>query len=613
MVCLVSSMIPVHAEGSEPVYGLGDISSLPTGTEVTLGYDATVLYKDYYVTFVKDETGYAALNIDHMGFIDGDVIQAGYTATVGGSNGFGMTELKDVSGLRLSADVNQPLAEEVTISQINHSMLGHFVVLRDVILNEMDRTLRDAAGNTVNVYQEFYFPMVEGYEYVESGPEDWYVIVVNCNTVYLTRNIFYYGLGYDYSGLRDGTEVRLRFATTVLYQHGNYLYVKDRTGYGLIYGPTERVFCTGDIIPASYYARKTIADGEVLLTNPKDMDPILPEHEVVEPEKVRIADMNHEHWAHMVAMEDVTISDLVGTDFLLTDADGNTCHGNNMFEQPLLEGHYEVLEGIVGSHETPDGQIEYRLLPILPPDTLEVRTINELRDCPSGALVRIVEPLTAIYQQGPYLYVRDCEGEETLVYGNQNESFVNGDIIVGAVARWAMENIASSIFARPYNAKLVMPVTGWTVSDHGATVEPTECDMTDVRNNLFHYIKLTGVYHSYSNVVCDSTKLHKVKLDNVFGITMPEWDNSWPYDVVGFVGYYYPDYWYIFPIEIREQTIRGDVNHDREVNIADVNTIIGFILDDESLESGQMDVNGDGEVNISDINTVLDIILFAAN
>ena len=52
---------------------------------------------------------------------------------------------------------------------------------------------------------------------------------------------------------------------------------------------------------------------------------------------------------------------------------------------------------------------------------------------------------------------------------------------------------------------------------------------------------------------------------------------------------------------------RGDVNGDTEVNIADVNAIIGMILKDDPQVAG--DVNNDGEVNIADVNTVIGIIL----
>ena len=53
--------------------------------------------------------------------------------------------------------------------------------------------------------------------------------------------------------------------------------------------------------------------------------------------------------------------------------------------------------------------------------------------------------------------------------------------------------------------------------------------------------------------------------------------------------------------------IPGDVNHDGEVNIADVNAVITQILTGAMTPDG--DVNGDGEVNIRDINAVISIIL----
>ena len=57
--------------------------------------------------------------------------------------------------------------------------------------------------------------------------------------------------------------------------------------------------------------------------------------------------------------------------------------------------------------------------------------------------------------------------------------------------------------------------------------------------------------------------------------------------------------------------LRGDVDRDGEVNIADINAVINAILgtdvDQDLLE--RADVNGDGEVNVSDINFVIGIIL----
>ena len=55
------------------------------------------------------------------------------------------------------------------------------------------------------------------------------------------------------------------------------------------------------------------------------------------------------------------------------------------------------------------------------------------------------------------------------------------------------------------------------------------------------------------------------------------------------------------------QSRNYDVNHDGEVNIADVNAVIHAILSD--IEDSIHDVNRDGEVNIADINALVDRIL----
>ena len=54
------------------------------------------------------------------------------------------------------------------------------------------------------------------------------------------------------------------------------------------------------------------------------------------------------------------------------------------------------------------------------------------------------------------------------------------------------------------------------------------------------------------------------------------------------------------------EPIVGDVNGDGEVNIGDVNAIIGMLL---GTPAPNGDVNGDTEVNIGDVNAVISIIL----
>jgi len=61
----------------------------------------------------------------------------------------------------------------------------------------------------------------------------------------------------------------------------------------------------------------------------------------------------------------------------------------------------------------------------------------------------------------------------------------------------------------------------------------------------------------------------------------------------------------------RLMRLKGDVNLDGEVDIADINAVIDVILKNNADQGtrGRADVNNDGEVNIADINDIIDIIL----
>jgi M6 family metalloprotease-like protein len=61
-------------------------------------------------------------------------------------------------------------------------------------------------------------------------------------------------------------------------------------------------------------------------------------------------------------------------------------------------------------------------------------------------------------------------------------------------------------------------------------------------------------------------------------------------------------FWYM-------RVLKGDINGDGEVNVADVNVLINIILTGDSTGVTNSDVNGDGEVTVADINALIDIIL----
>ena len=70
---------------------------------------------------------------------------------------------------------------------------------------------------------------------------------------------------------------------------------------------------------------------------------------------------------------------------------------------------------------------------------------------------------------------------------------------------------------------------------------------------------------------------------------------------------WYPYFGQIVEME-PETGLKGDVNHDGAVDLADINAVTDIIIGigDDILDA---DVNGDGEINVADINAIIDIIL----
>ncbi len=63
---------------------------------------------------------------------------------------------------------------------------------------------------------------------------------------------------------------------------------------------------------------------------------------------------------------------------------------------------------------------------------------------------------------------------------------------------------------------------------------------------------------------------------------------------------------------VMTSTLRGDVNADNEITVADINTIIDLILGDvtDAALMQRADVNHDGEVTLADVNDVIDMMLW---
>jgi stress response protein YsnF len=66
-----------------------------------------------------------------------------------------------------------------------------------------------------------------------------------------------------------------------------------------------------------------------------------------------------------------------------------------------------------------------------------------------------------------------------------------------------------------------------------------------------------------------------------------------------------------FSISIKEAgpaVIKGDVNGDGEVNVADLVAVSNYMAGDDTVSKEKADVNSDGEVNVADLVAISNIM-----
>lgn len=65
----------------------------------------------------------------------------------------------------------------------------------------------------------------------------------------------------------------------------------------------------------------------------------------------------------------------------------------------------------------------------------------------------------------------------------------------------------------------------------------------------------------------------------------------------------------VCPLEVKPQSIVGDIDGNGEVNVSDVTALINHILNAATYDSSLCDIDGNGEVNVTDITALINILL----
>ena len=401
----------------------------------------------------------------------------------------------------------------------------------------------------------------------------------------------------------------------VIYQYNQYLYIQDECGRGLVFGDIHQVYDQGDIIPPGWGGIKKTYNGIPEVSQPSGFKPAC-RNEALVPMLVQIPWIDARMWAMYVELRNVIIDP---ERRVVTDGNGNEIPYYPELNHEPPTG-YTTIHAIVTLYGYPQQSCALFIIDdgtVVPPPS-DVCCLEDLyNNCSKGQVASFDCPLTAIYQNGPYLYVKDSCDQYGLMYGMMDSTFTNGDLIKGA-ASWTtyQENYQLS------------PSGNWAKVGETAPVEPIEMPIEEISGDMVHYyvrlvdVKIitdgvspmiedeTGTIVLYDRFLpgiiddpagqlypCDVNMDNEVNIADVnmlidhlssaadmpqhrFGLDAEEIDPEATYDIDGFISIYRGSL-EIFPVRIvRHHPVINhfDVNGDGEVNIADVNTIISFIL-----------------------------------
>lgn len=167
-------------------------------------------------------------------------------------------------------------------------------------------------------------------------------------------------------------------------------------------------------------------------------------------------------------------------------------------------------------------------------------------DFPTGTKVEINGAMTAVWQRGKNLYMKDSSGVYMLFYGNNATTFANGDVVNHAEGTYTL-----------YNG--LPEVQNYTLGEKsaGTAVAPAEATLDMIAGNMLnHYVKIENV-----TIAADASNAKKFTMTdadnqtsvlfNQLGYDMADIEAGKAYTVTGFVGCF-KETMQLFPVEIVE-------------------------------------------------------------
>ena len=415
------------------------------------------------------------------------------------------------------------------------------------------------------------------------------------------------------NALADNTDFEFKGDAVVTAQEGQYLWVRDESGYGLIFGTlnaetnTVTTFTNGQVLAQGWSAKKTTYNG---LTEYKDaaglnVNGTNAELAAIQTITELSADMINAY-VQVLNVKSFTVS---GKNVTATLSDGTTMVMYNQFnkEIPTTEGDYTV-KGAVGRYaKNSTDQLQLYIISIdgYEPEVYDVNNIAEALALTDNATFTMYNDVVVTYQNGKSLWIRDTDNNSGLIFGTVEGTFENGQVLSdGWTAKKTIYNNVPE-FTEPEDVE--------AAGDETREAAPFE-RTTITNDNVNEYVILKNI-----TVLTDSASTKRfynaadsLVLYNQFNLTLNIEDGK-NYDVVGIATIYYgkPELYIISATEVATAGKRGDVNLDDVVNIADVTSLIDYLLsgDATGISVENADCNLDNVVNIADVTSLIDYLL----
>ena len=458
----------------------------------------------------------------------------------------------------------------------------------------------------------------------------------------------------------------------VSYQKGNYLWLRDETGYGLIFGYNNPTFVPGTMLNPGWKATTSIYNGLMEFVNTTGLDSIGFNAAYAEP--LTITELSEDMLNAYVQVLNVKSFAVSGRNVTATLADGTTMVMYNQFNNeitvPTTEGNYTVL-GAVSTH-----------------DGLQLMILS----IEGNFVVAPTLPASCNFEESMTVEITHADADATIMYSYDNETWNNYTEALTITetttvyAKAVKGDIESEVVSATYTK--IDPATMVTytlVTDVAELADGDKIILVGYCNTegedygkAYAMAEYRGEHYSNFNAVEVTVENNTVTTGLANVITLEANGNLWNLKAVegylwaagnsttnkknhmrvedepdadgnanaliymdtdsmsisfqgtntrNFLRYNYNDGnplfscyaqgssvqtpAYIFKAQAQAEGLRGDVNDDKAVTIGDVTDLIDYLLsgNDEGINLQNANCNLDEGVTISDVTALIDFLL----